>query len=359
MPGGPEFVLQLRRAWDNGDAVFPLDLRLPHAAREAVLASVAPTHVVDHSGEMTRLDGRGVENGDALVVATSGSTGTSKGVVLTHAAVQASAHATSERLGVTSSDRWFACLPLAHVGGLSVVTRSVVLGLPLTVVPAFTEDSYNDAASEGCTLTSLVATALRRIDASRFRTIVLGGSQPPRHLPPNVVTTYGMTESGSGVVYDGVPLDGVEVTIRDGEIHLRAPMMLRAYRDESTPFTADGWYPTGDLGSFDDGRLVVHGRASDLIITGGENVWPEPVEEVIRQRGDVADVCVIGLPDDTWGQRVTAFIVPTDEMPSLEEVRDTVKHHLPAFCAPHEVRRVNEVPRTALGKPRRRALREI
>ena len=138
------------------------------------------------------------------------------------------------------------------------------------------------------TLVSLVATALRRIDPTRFRRIVLGGAAPPDDLPANVVTTYGMTETGSGVVYDGVPLDGVEVRIADdGEIHVRGPMLLRAYRgaDADVDPRANGWLATGDLGRWlPDGRLAVDGRRGDLIISGGENVWPEPVERAIRRR---------------------------------------------------------------------------
>ena len=132
---------------------------------------------------------------------------------------------------------------------------------------------------------SLVPTALRRIDPSLFRVIVLGGAAPPEALPPNVVTTYGMTETGSGVVYDGVPLDGVEVAVDedDGSIMLRGPMLLRCYRDGTDPKHSGGWLTTGDIGELDaDGRLVVHGRRGDLIITGGENVWPDPVEQVLR-----------------------------------------------------------------------------
>ena len=221
-----------------------------------------------------------VDDGDALVVATSGSTGAPKGVVLTHDAIAASAEATSRRLEVTTDDHWLACLPLSHVGGLSVVTRALHTGTRLTVLPGFDADAV---AAVGATLVSLVATALRRIDPSIFRTIVLGGSRPPADRPPNTVTTYGMTETGSGVVYDGVPLDGVEVRLDDdAEVWLRGPMLMRCYRDGSSPFDADGWLPTGDLGRWlDDGRLHVDGRRGDLIITGGENVWPEAVEAIL------------------------------------------------------------------------------
>ena len=358
LPGGPAFVDELQRAWDRGDAVFPLDQRLPGPARRLVLDVIAPTLIIGADGSTTRLDGgRPVEPGDALVVATSGTSGVPKGVVLTHAAVAASAVATSARLGVTADDHWLACLPLAHVGGLSVVTRALHMGTTLTVHPTFEPDAVLAAADTGVTLVSLVATALARIDASRFRRIVLGGARPPADRPPNTVTTYGMTETGSGVVYDGMPLDGVNVTIgADGEILVRGPMLLRAYRDGSDPKRADGWLPTGDIGRWDDERGVLHveGRRGELIITGGENVWPDPVEAVVRELTGVADVAVAGRPDPDWGQRVVAFVVPDDRgAPSLATVRDAVKERLPAFCAPREIVIVASIPRTALGKVRR------
>jgi len=224
-PGGPEYVDDLLRIWDAGDAAFPVDQRLPPEAKSALLQAMRV--------------GEPVQEGDALVMATSGSTGTPKGVVLTHEAIAASAEATSARLGVTDDDHWLACLPLSHVGGLSVVTRALHTGARLTVLPGFEAAAVDNS---GATLVSLVATALRRIHPERFRTIVLGGSRPPADRPPNTVTTYGMTETGSGVVYDGVPLDGVDVDIAgDGEIRLRGPMLLRCYRDGSAPVDADGW----------------------------------------------------------------------------------------------------------------------
>ena len=151
---------------------------------------------------------------------------------------------------------------------------------------------------------SLVPTALRRVDPAVFRCIVLGGSAPPRDLPANVVTTYGMTETGSGVVYDGRPLDGVDVRVDgDGEIWLRGPMLLRAYRDGTDPLV-DGWLPTGDLGGWlTDGRLHVEGRAGDLIVTGGENVWPEPIEALLRDVPGVGDVAVVRRRPTTSGER--------------------------------------------------------
>jgi len=347
LPGGPGFVDALRRAWDDGDAVLPVDPRLPRPAVESLL-------------EAMRLD-QPVDDGDALVVATSGTTGEAKGVVLTHHAVRASAVATSDRLQVDPlRDTWLACLPLAHVGGLAVVTRALVTNTPLVVQPGFDAVAVARAADDGVTLVSLVATALHRIDAARFRVIVLGGATPPAELPSNVVSTYGMTETGSGVVYDGVPLDGVDVAVDPAsrEIALRGPMLLRCYRDGTDPKDADGWFWTGDVGSLDGGRLQVFGRVDDMIVTGGENVWPDPVEAMLSALPSVREVAVIGRDDEQWGQRVVAVVVPSDPAapPTLDELRSTVKERLGPWAAPRALELTASLPRTALGKIRRSAI---
>jgi o-succinylbenzoate---CoA ligase len=245
------------------------------------------------------------------------------------------------------------------VGGLSVITRAVSTGAHLVVHDGFDAEAVTSAAHHGATLVSLVATALQRVDPRLFRRIVLGGSRPPEQLPENVVATYGMTETGSGVVYDGLPLDGVEIRIDPGaEIHLRCPMLLRCYRDGSNP-CVDGWFATGDLGELgDDGRLVVHGRRDELIITGGENVWPASVEAVLGTHSGVAEVAVAGLPDPEWGQRVVAWIVPIDvhAPPTLESIRAVALESLPTFMAPKEIRIVDTLPTTTSGKVRRHRL---
>ncbi|MFP5254377.1 MAG: class I adenylate-forming enzyme family protein [Acidimicrobiia bacterium] len=345
--GSDAFVSRLRRAWEDGDAVLPLDPRLPGPAREAVAAAARVEEPV--------------EAGDALVMVTSGTTGEPKAVVLTHDAVAASARSTSTALGVDpGQDRWLACLPLSHVGGLSVVTRAILTETPLTVHDGFVADRVGAAVDEGCTLVSLVPTALGRIDPGRWRRILLGGQAPPADRPGNVVATYGMTETGSGVVYDGRPLDGVEVRIAgDGEVHLRCPMLLRAYRDGTDPKDPDGWFPTGDLGELlPDGRLHVHGRRGDLIITGGENVWPTAVERALATHPAVAEVAVVGRPDPEWGQRVVAVVVPTDPAapPGLDDLRAHVKMELPAYAAPSVLELRGSLPRTQSGKVRRRDL---
>ena len=356
LPLGDAFVNRLKSAWDAGDAIFPLDQRLPSAARAEVLQAIQPTVIVDASGD-TRTGGNKVADGDAVVIATSGTTGAAKGVVLTHHAIQASAKATSARLGITKDDCWFACLPPSHIGGLSVILRSIIMGTRFITAPSFTVEAYNNAAREGATVVSLVSTAMQQVDTSLYRTIVLGGAKAPLHRPTNSVITYGLTESGSGVVYNGLPLDEVEIEIRDGVVFLRAPMLLRSYRDGTTPLV-NGWLRTGDRGYIsDDGLLHVEGREGDLIVTGGENVWPEQVETRLSAMTEVRDVCVAGVSDSKWGHAVHAFVVlePGASL-SIEAVREWVKETLPAYSAPHAMHGVAEIPRTALGKPQRNIL---
>ncbi len=363
LPGGPAFVTALRAAWDRGDAVLPVDQRLSHAAKSAVLERLGPTLVEGPDERVRRPGGQPVDPGDALVVATSGSTGVAKGVVLTHAAVAASARATSDRLGVDPKlHRWLACLPLNHVGGLSVVTRSLLTDTPVTVLPVFDADEVRSHSGPDV-MVALVSTALQRTGAGIFHTVLLGGSAPPPDLTSNVVTTYGLTESGSGVIYDGVPLDGVEVAIDPdtGEIKLKGPMLLRCYRDGTNPFDDRAWLRTGDSGRLDaTGKVVVEGRTADLIITGGENVWPSVVEAALASHPGVAEVFVAGRSDPEWGQKVVAWVVPVDraDPPSMTALRETVSERIAPYAAPREVVIVAALPRTSIGKVDRDRLSE-
>lgn len=367
LPGGPAFLHALRTAWDEGDAVLAVDQRLPEAAREALLAHARPHAIVTADGTVVphEPDAPLLEHGDRLVAATSGSTGRPALVVHTESSLIAHAVAVHERLAVDPDrDRWLACLPLNHLGGFGVVARSVLTGTPVDLLPRFDAAAVAAApAALGTTLVSLVPTALDRVDPAAFRAVVLGGSADLHDRPGNVVRTYGLTESGGGVVYDGTPLPGTEVRVdHDGTIWLRGATIGRGRRHPDgavTPLVGpDGWLATGDLGRWVDGRLVVAGRADDLIVTGGENVWPEPVEAVLRALPGIGEVAVVGVPDDEWGQRVVAVVVAAEgaSLPTLDEARAAVLDVLPAAAAPRELRVVAALPRTALGKVRRGVL---
>lgn len=384
LPGGIGFVDALRAVWDTGDAATPLDPRLPDTARRMLLDALRPTRIVGSDGEQRAVAGGiPVEEGDALVVATSGTSGLPKGVVLTHDAVAASAVATSARLGVDPvRHAWLACLPLAHIGGLAVVTRSIATDTPVVVLPGFESEIVEELGRSGrASHVSLVTTGLQRLDPSVFVCVLLGGSRVPEMLPPNVVSTYGMTETGSGIIYDGWPLEGVEVAFRpppradsgeaprveksmiaEGEILIRAPMLLRCYRDGDDGRVAgpDGtrdWFATGDAGRLDaDGKLVVSGRIADVITTGAEKVWPDQVERILMAHPGVAEVAVWKRADPEWGERVVAWVVPTDDAPPLDELRRMVADGIAPWAAPKELVLVDDLPRTAAGKVRRREL---
>ena len=362
MPASKTFVELVQRVWSNGDAVLPIDQRLPQHGKKLLLDAMSPSEIIDASFDSSALpDGRPMQDGEALVIASSGSTGSPKGIIHTHSSVLAGAQASASRLQLTAIDHWLVCIPVSHVGGFSVISRAMHTGAALSLHPNFDVTAVRQAAENGATHTSLVATALSRIDTSLFKTILLGGSSAPANLPNNVITTYGMTETGGGVVYNGEPLSNVEIKIEEGEIYLRCPMLTCGYRNDQTLSLKDGWYATGDMGEINNGKLSVHGRKTDMIITGGENVWPSAVEASLSSHPMINQVVVRGTPDTNWGQRVVAYVVligslNTSEESLLTNLREHVKHTLPAFCAPQQLIVLNQIPRTSLGKVDAQAL---
>ena len=355
---GEWFADALDEVWVGGDAAFPIDPRLPEPTRRTLLDNIRPSEIWGPDRRI-HLDGRETEDGDALIMATSGTTGIAKGIVLTHDAVAAAAEITSEALAVDPSvDKWALCLPVSHMGGLGVLTRAKLTATPIVMTDRFDADWVRQAASDGANLISLVPASLSQVDDEHFRAILLGGSSIPPDRPPNAIATYGLTESAGGVIYDGLPLRDVQMRVIDGQVHLKSPTLLRCYRDGTDPKTANGWLATGDLGEIDQGVLTIHGRAFDIIVTGGEKVWPAMVEAVLATLPTVAEVAVVGRPDERWGQAVTAVVVPLDPTapPNLEELRDAVKDRLPAYAAPNRVELVDALPRNSLGKVLRSAL---
>ena len=348
------FLVHLNDIWDKDDAVLPIDQRLPQSAKQQLVKDLGASWIITSNGEKVKLDnGFQVETNDALVIATSGTTGLPKGVVHTHASIHASVTAVGSRLDCSSTDHWLACLPLAHVGGLSVLLRAQQYESDLTIVDGVDQSSIDNASNKGANLTSLVPTALQKLDVSNFRAVLVGGSTILGNLPANAITTYGLTETMGGIAYDGQALDGVAIRLSNSaEIEIQGEMLFRTYRDGTDPKKKDGWFTTGDLGEIKDGVLTVHGRKDDLINTGGYKVWPKFVESSISQIDGVADCVVMGLPDTKWGQAVCTWIVlrNLDISLKLEDVRRHVKESLPDYCAPHKLFIVESIPRSALGK---------
>ncbi|HEV2257625.1 MAG TPA: AMP-binding protein [Streptosporangiaceae bacterium] len=382
---GPRLFELLAAALDgSGPAIAPLDARLPEARLAEVLAALAPSSVEGPEGVTTLRSGqeKGVAEGTAVVVGTSGSTGVPKGVELSAAALMHSARASLARVGARPGERWLCCLPVTYIAGLQVLVRSLVSGTD--PVLAERADAQTVAAS-GCAHVSLVPTQLRRLldvdiptnqDMARplagFRSVLLGGAAAPaglleaaRAAGAPVVTTYGMTETCGGCVYDGIPLDGVQIRIGDGErIWIGGPVLFSGYVQggsggmgppgiDCPRVPGDGWFRTGDLGRVDPaGRLVVRGRADEVINTGGYKVVPGEVAAALQAHPGVRDAAVLGQPDPEWGERVVAVVVPADpaDPPTIELLRLHVRERLPRYAAPSRVVMVDAVPMLPSGK---------
>ncbi|QIK68302.1 AMP-binding protein [Nocardioides sp. HDW12B] len=312
------------------------------------------------------------EEPEPLVLRTSGSTGRPKSVVLSRAALRASAHATHDRLG--GAGQWVLNLPPTYVAGLQVLFRSVVAGTD----PVLQTGSLAETVAEMTgprRHVSLVPTQLRRLlddpaelaALARFDAVLVGGGplRPEVRATAEtagvrVVQTYGMAETCGGCVYDGHPLDGVEVrTGGDGQVLLRGSVLFDGYADDpdrTATVMDDGWLRTQDLGRLDeDGRLWILGRADSVVISGGVNVPAEAVEAMIEQHPEVEDVVVVGVPDEEWGERVTAVVAARRPL-GLAELRDLVE---PRAWAPRALVATDAMPHLPNGKVDRRAARAL
>ena len=345
--------------------------------RDPALVAVAAGHEPDPALRV----GDQVDDDVALVVTTSGTTGTPKGALLTAAALTASASATHDRLGGPGS--WLLALPPYHIAGIQVLVRSVLAGsvpVELDVSGGFDIAELPGAVrrlGSGRRYTSLVAAQLVKAltdpasaaALAELEAVLIGGGPLPRPVLEAaaaagiaVVRTYGMSETAGGCVYDGVPLDGVRLRVRaDGRIMLGGATLAKGYRNpvDPDPFAEPGWFRTDDLGAVDDsGVLRVLGRADDAISTGGLTVLPGPVEAALCTHPAVSDCAVFGLADDRLGQRVVAAVVVSDgcPAPTLDALRDHVARTLDATAAPREVHIVGALPRRGIGKVDRRAL---
>ncbi|HEX6469645.1 MAG TPA: AMP-binding protein [Streptosporangiaceae bacterium] len=381
LPPGRPLYQALETALDGGGpAICPLPPDLPAPALDAVLAALRPAAVVTAAGTRAyarageRAPAPPVPDGTAVLIATSGSTGEPKIVELSADALRHSATASLRRLGAGPGDGWLCCLPTSHIAGIQVLVRSLVAGTEPIIHERFDEAAVARRAAGRHV--ALVPTQLRRMldagaDLAAPATILLGGAAAPpglieaaRAAGGRVVTTYGMTETCGGCVYDGMPLDGVSVDVgADGLIRLAGPVLFSGYRlrpDLTAAARRGRWFITGDLGTIDgDGALRVLGRADDVINTGGEKVVAGAVERALATHPAVKDVAVVGRPDPEWGQRVVAVVVPAaaGTGPALDELRAWVRARLPACAAPRELELTDAIPLLPSGKPDRERLR--
>lgn len=328
---------------------------------------------------------------DLAIVRTSGTGGEPKGVRLSRRAFVASADASAANLGWRDDDRWLLALPPSHVGGLSILLRCLLARRPVVIDDA---DHFDAEAMVRCiesrrvTLLSVVPTMLRRLVAVRgtapssLRAVLVGGGAASADLMSGavkrrwpVLATYGCTEACSQITTQevntawqarlgsGRPLPGQQVRIRDGRIEFRGATSMSGFLPAGDePWTADGWLRSGDLGHLDgDGNLHVHGRADDVIISGGENVSPLRVEATLERHPAVEAACVFGIADATWGQRVAAAVVlrPNAEKPSPEGWDGFLRQHLAPYERPRQVTYVDALPLNGVGKLDRRAAAEV
>ncbi len=341
------------------------------------------------------------------IIFTSGTTGQPKGAVLTFNNHLQSANASAYRIGIDVNDRWLSCLPLYHVGGLAVVFRSCLYGTAIVLHERFDVDAFNASLdADSATLTSLVPTMLHRLLQSRkdrwpasLRLILLGGAAATAELlaaawdaGAPVAPTYGLTEASSQVATAlpadarrkpgsvGKPLLFTEVRIVNnsapdrqggslppgeiGEVLVRGPQVMAGYYrnpDATARTVRDGWLHTGDLGYVDEeGDLFLVQRRNDLIVSGGENVYPAEVETVLRSHPAVAEACVVGVADAEWGQRVAAAVqLRPGGVVEEGELLAFCRARLAGYKVPRQVRFVVELPQTASGKIERRRVGEM
>jgi len=331
-----------------------------------------------------------VPDGTAAVITTSGSTGIPKSVVLSRDALLASTDATAGRIG---EGAWLLALPAGYVAGLQVCIRSLRAGYePVVLEGRFTPVGFAEATLALPTIaryTSLVPVQLSRLlDAAQtdaavatalraYDAILVGGQALPaavleraQDAGARIVRTYGSTETCGGCVYDGVPLDGVELAIVDGELRIAGPTLADGYLGDPAltdrVFVSDAtdtrWYCTGDAGLIDDGVLRIHGRIDNVIVSGGVNVSLDRVERVVKDISGLSGAVVVGVPDAQWGE-ASVIVVPRGEAfrrsgsAKLDEARQAVGAVLGSPARPARLVMVDELALLPSGKPDREAIR--
>ncbi|MEX2533291.1 MAG: AMP-binding protein [Nitriliruptoraceae bacterium] len=365
----------LARTHHAGDAALLFDPALAPALRAELCATFAASSLtlVDNDGSARTenfTDGAILDDAAALVVLTSGSTGDPKGVELSHPALDTAVRASLARLKLTTADTVIQALPTHHIAGLLGVLRARALGANLVTVNS--TDALSSLTSD---LTALVPTQLARLlalhaDVSQLGMILLGGAAANTKLlcdarlqGATLVTSYGMSETCGGCVYDGVPLDNTTVAIEGpddtcGQILIRSAQLFDGYRIGRKLLRHDpnNWFITSDHGVWKDGVLEVTGRIDQTVVSGGENIPLMAVQQALEATPDITDVFVLSRASKTWGEEVIALIVGDTTI-------DAVKTHLRAVLPPHwvprQIKAVATLPKTALGKPDRAAAQAL
>jgi O-succinylbenzoic acid--CoA ligase len=392
MPNGAGFVVAVHALMRLGAVVVPINTRLTPAevawqSADAHLALTLeqPDALLESPG-----DAQAVERDFDLaarhsIIYTSGTSGRPKGAILTYGNHWWSAVGSALNLGTLPSDRWLACLPLFHVGGLAILLRGVIYGIPVDVHERFDAAAVNDAIDHaGVTIVSVVSTMLERMLSQRagrpfpttLRCVLLGGGPAPLPLLERalalgapVFQSYGLTEAASQVATlapedvrrkvgsAGKPLMGTQLRIEpDGEILVRGPTVSPGYLHQPP---RGNWLRTGDLGYLDDeGYLYVLDRRDDLIVSGGENVYPAEVEAALLAHPAVEEAGVFGVADAEWGQVVCAAVRVRSAV-DVDELQTFCRQRLAGYKVPRQVRLVEVLPRTASGKLLRRELRAV
>lgn len=385
LEAGLEYAVLLHALMKLGAIAYPVNTRLAESERLVQIANAEAMLTVNRTLDLGLTEADlpllGEHDLDAIHcrILTSGTSGEPRAVGLTYGNHLWSAVGSAFNLGVEPTDRWLCCLPLYHVGGLSILMRSVVYGTTAVVHDGFDVDRIaTSLVGDGVTVISLVTTQLTRlldagVDLLPLRAILVGGGPVPEEVlaealgrGATVVQTYGLTEAASQVTTlapseahahlgsAGRPLLTTHLRIDgNGEILVQGPTVAPGFADEA------GWLHTGDLGRIDEkGFLYVEDRLGDVIVSGGENVLPTEVEAVLMRHPGVAEAAAVGRSDPEWQEAVTAVVVlRNNAVVSAEELRDYCAAELAGFKVPKRIEFATELPRTPAGKVMRRELR--
>ena len=424
-------VFSIAACWKLGVPFIPLDPKLTQKEIEAQIKELSPSLIFTDNRHRSKVSGddvivmdenfflnaftfdtRNLDLPDETRIKesevfgyffTSGTSGRPKAVPLKRRQLISAARASAENFRPDPNHFWLLCLPLNHVGGISIILRSIVYGTAIYRMEVFHEEMIKEFLGENTRFqaASLVPTMLKRLLSDplfkthrEFKAILLGGGPTTetilrqsveRGIP--IVSSYGMTETCAQIIANptlapsgtyipiksvGKPFPPNELEIRDdngkklgknqsGTIWLKGPQVFDGYynkEDNADRFDKDGWFNTGDYGHLNGFKMLfVESRRTDLIITGGENVNPHEVEQAIEKLSSIKEAVVIGIPDEEWGQKVTAVVTLSNgKTPDISEIRTQLKGELTDFKIPKELRIVEDFPRTSSGKIKRAEL---